>query len=78
MEDPAEQPDVKQSDFSLLLGPTVVTPDEIDPGIVAYALRAGGREESGSAHGFSWPDALAVAGGGRRSGPGTSSPGHLC
>jgi hypothetical protein len=60
-EDPAEQPDVKQSDFSLLLGPTVVTPDEIDPGVVAYALRAGGREESGSAHGFSWPDALAVA-----------------
>ena len=41
--DPAEQPDVKQSDFSLVLGPTVVTPDEIDPGAVAYALRAGGR-----------------------------------
>ena len=27
--DPAEQPDVKQSDFGIVLGPVVVTPDEI-------------------------------------------------
>ena len=30
-QDPAESPAVKQSDFGLVLGPVVVTPDEIDP-----------------------------------------------
>jgi hypothetical protein len=61
-QDPSEQPEVKQSDFGLVLGPVVVTPDELDPIGLGGHLRAGGREEEGSTGAFSWPDALALAG----------------
>ena len=37
--DAAVQPEVKQSDFGLVLGPTVVTPDELDPSSVGVRLR---------------------------------------
>jgi hypothetical protein len=60
--DPAEKPEVKRSDFGLVLGPLVVTPDELDPTEVVGRLRAGGREVSGAPDGFSWRDALALAG----------------
>jgi hypothetical protein len=59
---PTEQPEVKQSDFGIVLGPLVVTPDELDPNGLGGRLRAGTREEEGRAGAFSWPDALALAG----------------
>jgi len=61
-QDPAEEPDVKQSDFGIVLGPVVVTPDEIDPASVTGRVRAGGAEVSGGACGFSWAAAVALAG----------------
>jgi len=61
-QDPAEEPEVKRSDFALVLGPLVVTPDEIDPTEVVCRLRADGREESGRPEGFSWQSAVALAG----------------
>jgi hypothetical protein len=59
--DPAAEPEVKQSDFGLALGPTVVTPDELEPSSVAVRLR-GDTEVSGSPEGFSWRDAVLLAG----------------
>jgi hypothetical protein len=58
---PAEQPPVKQSDFGLVLGPTVVTPDEIDPGSPTCRLRGEGQADTGSPQPFAWPGALALA-----------------
>ena len=72
------EPDVKQSDFSLLLGPTVVTPDEIDPGVGRRTrfAPAGGRSRA-APDGFSWPDALALAAPADDApARATSSPGH--
>jgi fumarylacetoacetate (FAA) hydrolase len=60
--DPAEVPVVKQSDFGLVLGPTVVTPDELDPGSIAFWLRGDDGEAAGSPEPFSWLDAIALAG----------------
>jgi hypothetical protein len=59
--DPAAEPLVKQSDFGLVLGPTVVTPDEIDPTGLACRLRGEGQVESGSPGPFAWAEALALA-----------------
>ena len=60
-QDPAEQPAAKQSDFGIVLGPTVVTPDEIDPAAAICRLRAEGRQETAAPAPFSWPDATALA-----------------
>jgi hypothetical protein len=60
-DDPAEQPAAKQSDFGLVLGPTVVTPDQIEPATVVCRLRANGREKTGSPGPFSWPEAIELA-----------------
>ncbi len=59
--DPAEAPEVKQSDFGLVLGPTVVTPDELDSGSVAVRLHGEAAEAAGSPAPFSWPEAIALA-----------------
>jgi fumarylacetoacetate (FAA) hydrolase len=61
-QDPAAEPEVKRSDFGLVLGPLVVTPDEIEPSQVVGRLRAGGREETGRPDEFSWPSAVGLAG----------------
>ena len=61
-EDPTEEPEVKRSDFGLVLGPLVVTPDELDPAAAVGRLRADGREVSGAPAAFSWADAVALAG----------------
>jgi fumarylacetoacetate (FAA) hydrolase len=61
-QDPAEHPDVKQSDFGIVFGPLVVTLDELDPTAAICRLRAGVREEAGRPGGFSWEEALALAG----------------
>jgi hypothetical protein len=60
--DPTEEPAVKQSDFCLLLGPAVLTPDEIVPGAVSCRLAGDGRELEGIPDAFSWRDAIAIAG----------------
>jgi hypothetical protein len=60
--DPAEQLVVKQSDFGLVLGPVVVTPDETATASFACRLSAGGRTVEGAPEQFSWPEALALAG----------------
>lgn len=59
-QDPTEQPAAKQSDFGIVLGPTVVTPDEIDPAAVALRLEADGRREERAPAPFSWPDAIGL------------------
>ena len=59
--DPAVGPPVKQGDFGLVLGPTVVTGDELDPGSLACRLRDEARTASGSPDPFEWSDALALA-----------------
>jgi len=59
--DPAEEPEVKQSDFGVVLGPTVVTPDELEPTTVACRLRGSIGDQAAVAAPFSWPDAIAVA-----------------
>jgi len=41
--DPTEQPLVKEADFGNVLGPAVVTPDELDPASPAVRLWGGGR-----------------------------------
>lgn len=61
-QDPAEEPEVKRSDFGIVLGPVVVTPDELDPAAVEGRLRADGREAAGVPVPFSWADAVALAG----------------
>ncbi len=47
--DPAEEPGVKQSDFGIVLGPVVVTPDETATASLACRLSAGERTAEGSA-----------------------------
>lgn len=60
-QDPAEEPEVKQSDFGIVIGPTVVTTDELDPGAVGCRLFGGGQEATGSAGGFDWAGAIELA-----------------
>jgi hypothetical protein len=59
--DATEQPEVKRTDFGIVLGPIVVTPDEIDAAVARGVLRSDGRAEPGAPTAFSWPDALALA-----------------
>ena len=59
--DPAEQPDVKRSDFGIVLGPVVVTPDETATASFACRLSAGERTVEGAPAAFSWAEALALA-----------------
>jgi hypothetical protein len=61
-QDPVERPDVKQSDFGIVLGPAVVTPDETAAASLACRLSAGERGAEGEPAPFSWPDAIALAG----------------
>jgi len=59
---PTEAPNVKQTDFGLVLGPTVVTPDEFDPATAVVTLRAGGREQRVvTPDPFAWSEAVALA-----------------
>jgi hypothetical protein len=60
-QDPNEFPSVKESDFGLVLGPVVVTPDELDPTLSTCRLFDGGRREEADAGSFVWGDALALA-----------------
>jgi fumarylacetoacetate (FAA) hydrolase len=60
-QDPAEQPVAKQSDFGIVLGPTVVTPDEFEPASAVCRLRGDGRQAVGDPAAFSWPDAISLA-----------------
>jgi hypothetical protein len=60
--DPAEQPAVKQSDFGIVLGPVVVTPDETASASLTCRLTSGDRSAVGEPAPFSWPDAVALAG----------------
>ena len=60
-QDPTELPSVKESDFGLVLGPVVVTPDELDPTFSTCRLFAGDRQEEADAGSFVWDDALALA-----------------
>jgi len=60
--DQSAEPEVKQSDFGLVLGPVVATPDELDPSAVAVSLRSDSAERTARLDGFGWADAVAVAG----------------
>jgi len=60
--DPVEQLDVKRSDFGIVLGPVVVTPDETGGATFACRLRAGERVVEGARGAFAWAEALALAG----------------
>src|SRR3954447_14287794 len=70
--DPADEPDVKRSDFGMVLGPVVVTPDEAAAATLACRLSGGGRTVEGAPGGgrtvegapdwFSWAEALQLAG----------------
>jgi fumarylacetoacetate (FAA) hydrolase len=60
-QDPAEQPPVKQTDFALVLGPVVVTPDALDPSSVRFVLRGDGNEVTARPGSFSWPEAITLA-----------------
>ena len=60
--DPAEQLDVKRSDFGLVLGPVVVTPDQTATASFACRLSAGARTVEGAPEAFSWAEALELAG----------------
>lgn len=60
-DDPAEQPAAKQSDFGIVLGPAVVTPDEIELATAVCQLRAEGREETSTLASFSWDEAILLA-----------------
>ena len=44
-----------------MLGPVVVTPDEIDPDSVVIRIDAEGRREEASPIDFGWADAIALA-----------------
>ena len=59
--DPGEQPAEKQSDFGIVLGPSVVTPDEVDPGSVICRLAGEGRQQEAEPTSFSWAEAIALA-----------------
>lgn len=68
---PAEAMPVKQTDFGLVLGPAVVTPDELDPATVAVVLRVDGEEQIALAPApFAWSDAVALAARGTQLRPG--------
>ena len=60
--DSAEPLDVKQSDFGIVLGPLVVTPDEVTSASLHCRLSTGGRSAEGAPPAFSWAEALALAG----------------
>lgn len=60
-QDPAESPAVKQSDFGLVLGPVVVTPDEVDPAAAVIRLAAAEVREEASPSRFAWAEAVALA-----------------
>ena len=60
-QDPSELPPVKQTDFGLVLGPVVVTPDELDPDTVVVRIDAGSRRAEASPTDFVWADAIALA-----------------
>lgn len=60
-QDAAEQPAAKQSDFGIVLGPAVVTPDEIEPASAVCQLRGEGRDDAGVSAPFSWPEAISLA-----------------
>jgi hypothetical protein len=60
--DGAEEPQVKQSDFGIVLGPVVVTPDETADASLRCRLTAGERSVEGVPAPFVWADALALAG----------------
>ena len=59
--DPNEHPTVKESDFGIVLGPMVVTPDDIDPTSLRCRLTAGDRQEEGTTAAFDWTAAVALA-----------------
>ena len=60
-QDPAELPTAKQSDFGLVLGPVVVTPDEVDPSAATVRLEVAGRREDALPSPFPWADAITLA-----------------
>jgi 2-keto-4-pentenoate hydratase/2-oxohepta-3-ene-1,7-dioic acid hydratase in catechol pathway len=60
--DPAEALDVKRSDFGIVLGPVVVTPEETAASSFACRLSSGDRIVEGTPAAFSWAEALALAG----------------
>ena len=60
-QDPAEQPAAKQSDFGIVLGPTVVTADEIEPASAVCRLRGAGRQGAAAPAPFLWPEAISLA-----------------
>ena len=60
--DPRAEPEVKRSDFGLVLGPSVATPDELDPSAVGVRVRGEGAEELATLGGFEWAEAAALAG----------------
>jgi len=60
-QDPSELPPVKQSDFGLVLGPVVVTPDEVDPDSLVIRLEGESRHEEAVPTGFAWAGAIALA-----------------
>lgn len=61
-QDTAEEPAVKQSDFAIVLGPLVVTADELDLAAANCRLHGDGRQAEGAPGLFSWPDAISLAG----------------
>lgn len=68
--DPSRRPPVKQVDFGLVLGPTVVTPDELDPASIGCRLEGQGQRVAATAPAFSWDDARSVAASGTSLRPG--------
>lgn len=60
-QDPGEQPTEKQSDFGIVLGPGVVTPDEMEPGSIVCRLTGDGHTGEVGEDSFSWPGAIALA-----------------
>jgi hypothetical protein len=61
-QDPSERPAVKESDFGIVLGPVVVTPDEVDPTMSTCRLVAGERQDEAAVGSFAWDLAVALAG----------------
>ena len=60
-QDPVEQPAAKQCDFGIVLGPTVVTPDEFEPTTTACRLWGPIDTAPAVVAPFSWPAAVALA-----------------
>ena len=52
---------MKRSDFGLVLGPVVVTPDQTATASFACRLSAGARTVEGAPEAFSWAEALELA-----------------